>query len=154
MGLSTLGHNMTASFLSMSEFIPSHVTDLSPLTCVLLSNPIPEVREVTLKYLQNAIDPQTKLTRAIQLDPKELGDLWKQVTELLLVENNANCMPAALELWVELTKDLRCKPDGDWTALLSRLVGMANVEASGMSLCAAALPALSLAIKFTVDFSK
>ncbi|XP_071494051.1 tRNA (32-2'-O)-methyltransferase regulator THADA-like [Diadema antillarum] len=143
-GLSSLGLRMTNAFLSMFKFIPSHITDIPSLTRILLTYGLPEVREVTLKQLRNTL-------AGSRLDPETASNLWQQVTDLLLVENDWDCLPVALDVWVEFSKCVETRPEGDWLALTNRLLSLLDAGNGGTGQCWAALPALGVALKLAVS---
>ena len=125
--------------------MPDHVINLSTLTHTLLTHDLPEVRELTLEYLNDIV------TTEAELGMETRSDLQRQVTDLLLVEKSVNCLPLALGLWVELSKDLDAKPEGDLQVLLERLLAMTSATGSELNSCAAALPALSVALRLVSD---
>lgn len=140
-----MGQEMTTSFISMSKFIPDKIINLSTLTRTLLTHDLPEVRVLTLKYLNDLV------TSGAELSMESRSSLQLQVMELLLTEDSFSCLPLALDLWVELSKDMDAKPEGDLQVLLERLLAMTASRGSDLSSCAAVLPALSVALRLASD---
>ncbi|XP_063958561.1 tRNA (32-2'-O)-methyltransferase regulator THADA-like [Lytechinus pictus] len=144
-GLSYLGQEMTASFISMSEFIPDQISNLSSLTHILLTHDLSEVRELALKYM---ID---NMTSAAELSMETQASGQFQVLELLLEEDSMNCVTLALDLWVGLSKYIDAKAACDLQPLLECLLGMTATQIREMSFCAVVLPALSIALRLNSD---